>query len=347
MTEWDQAKVEQLIKDGTQESLTLDYKAREALSKDSKKRDEITKDVAAMANSDGGVLIYGVKEFDDPSKRYLPEKIESVDQTIITKEWLESIILNIRPRLVDVKITPVPINFDAPNGVVYVVEIPQSTTAHQSNDHKYYKRFNFMSVPMEDYEVRDVMGRGKDPKIELRFRIKKTTYTVDKNKDHFGLPRADRFGMYMPPNKETLVAYELETFAVNVGNIFAQYLVAHITVPYDLLQHTSRFSGGDSSNQRELNLADEYTYIEDNTVRDVVKGNFMGQPERSAARYVPILPGTHQSWDDLRLTRTFEEIDWQESVVKWVVYADNAQPNKGEKRIKDIKISHVDETDTD
>jgi len=31
---------------------------------------------------------------------------------------------------------------------------------HQAYDHRYYKRYNFQSIPMEDYEVRDLMRRS-------------------------------------------------------------------------------------------------------------------------------------------------------------------------------------------
>ena len=39
------------------------------------------------------------------------------------------------------------------------MEIAQGTTAHQADDCKYYKRYNFESVAMRDYEVRDTMRR--------------------------------------------------------------------------------------------------------------------------------------------------------------------------------------------
>src|SRR5262249_24568980 len=56
--------------------------------------------------------------------------------------------------------------------VVYVVSIPQSLDApHMASDKRYYKRFNFESVPMEDYEVRDVARRSAAPNLWLFFSI--------------------------------------------------------------------------------------------------------------------------------------------------------------------------------
>lgn len=165
---WDKEKVQQYINDAIEENSNLDYKAADALGKSEGKKKEITKDVSAMANSAGGVIIYGIKEYDDPSKKHLPEKLDVIDRTQIAKEWLEHIINNIQPRVEGLTIYPVDINAGQ-NHVVYVVEIPQSTTAHQAKDCRYYKRFNFESVPMEDYEVRDVMNRSIAPNAQVEF----------------------------------------------------------------------------------------------------------------------------------------------------------------------------------
>jgi predicted HTH transcriptional regulator len=97
---WSQKTVEQYITNQIQENLNLDYKASRAFSKSDGAIREISKDVSAMANSQGGVIIYGVKEFDEKEKRHLPEKIDPVDQTVYTKEWLEQIInSNIHPKI--------------------------------------------------------------------------------------------------------------------------------------------------------------------------------------------------------------------------------------------------------
>jgi hypothetical protein len=171
---WDQATIQQYINDGVEESRTTEYKAADALDGAPRKRKEIAKDVSAMANSAGGIIIYGVQEYRERDKRHLPKKIDPIDRTQFSRETLENIITdNIQPRIEGVTIHPVSIGTE-PNGVVYVVEIPQSTTAHQvtkDKDYKYYKRFNFKAVPMADDEIRDVMNRATIPDVQVKFGV--------------------------------------------------------------------------------------------------------------------------------------------------------------------------------
>jgi len=162
--EW-QADFELLIKDAVEESLTLDYKAADSLTNTDGKKKDITKDVSAMANSAGGLIIYGVRESSDPALKHKPEALDPIDRTVATKEWLEHVINNIRPRLTP-RIVSVQLN-TGQNDVAYVVEVQQSDTAHQAMDFRYYRRFNFESVPMHDYEIRDVMGRAKSAAFDV------------------------------------------------------------------------------------------------------------------------------------------------------------------------------------
>lgn len=181
---WDQILLQKHIDEQIEESLTLDYKSADAIGRSDGKKKEITKDVSAMANSSGGTIIYGVKEYDSLDKQHIPEKIDTLDRTQFSKEWLEHVINNIRPRISSVIIHPVDVDTD-PNAVVYVVEIPQSTTAHQATDYRYYKRFNFESVPMEDYEIRDVMNRGVMPDVSVEFKYR--TLRLDMEKHEYAL----------------------------------------------------------------------------------------------------------------------------------------------------------------
>ena len=153
--------IENLINNEVEENVHLDYKASGALDKEDKKRTEITKDVSAFANSDGGIIVYGVSEED-----HRPKGISPIDGRIYTKEWLENVIQLIQPRIDDLKIFPVRINELEQS--IYVVKIPRSGDApHMARDKRYYKRFNFKSEPMEDYEVKDLYNRVFTPKIKI------------------------------------------------------------------------------------------------------------------------------------------------------------------------------------
>jgi Schlafen, AlbA_2 len=151
--------------------LTLDYKASPSLAKDSKSRDELCKDVSAFANSAGGQIIYGIEEKDRK-----PVTVD--DGSDLTREWIEQVIdSNVQPRLEGLVITPVPVGSERH---AYVLTIPQASgrAPHQAPDKKYYKRQNFQSVPMEDYEIRDALRRATTPElyVELSFPMGNTAF---------------------------------------------------------------------------------------------------------------------------------------------------------------------------
>ena len=146
--------VEAFIRNEVQESVSLDYKRSDAI--DRTKRREIAKDVAAFANSAGGMLIYGVVEQD-----HLPVSIDDgVDHTVYSREWLEQVVLSgISPRPGDLRISQVPID---DTHSVFAVMVAQAVRGPHilNNDGRYYKRFNFSSVPMEHFEIEDVRSRS-------------------------------------------------------------------------------------------------------------------------------------------------------------------------------------------
>jgi hypothetical protein len=122
---------------------------------------------SAFANSGGGTLIYGIAEDKD---QHMPLSLDGgCDPKSITKEWLEQIINSqIQRRIDGVRINPVPLDAQPGGRVAYVIHIPQSLRApHQAADKKFYKRFNFQSVPMEEYEIRDVARRQETPDLRV------------------------------------------------------------------------------------------------------------------------------------------------------------------------------------
>jgi len=157
--------LELFVQQQVQESLHLDYKRSEALSKAAQK--EIPKDVSAFANSDGGMIIYGIEE-----SGHLPVRIDGGTlNSTVNREWIEQTILNnISPRIEGIQIQQ--ILLDTSNSA-YCISIPKSDRApHQERVTKrYYKRYNFSSVPMEDYEISDVRARSRSVKPLARFEV--------------------------------------------------------------------------------------------------------------------------------------------------------------------------------
>lgn len=167
---WTEQDLKRLIADQIGESLTLDYKESAALQRSDGKKNELSKDVSAFANSAGGVLVYGIKE-----NGHIPVAIDNgYDPVDISKEWIEQVINSrVSRRITGLRIYPVSLTETSPGRVAYVVEIPASTDApHMAADHRYYKRFNFESVPMEDYEVRDVSRRYTGPNLHFGLLLK-------------------------------------------------------------------------------------------------------------------------------------------------------------------------------
>jgi len=205
--EWTQQRLEQMIAEQETEGQYLEYKGRGSLDKTDGKRKEITKDVSAMVNADGGVLIYGMARFQDEARKHLTERIDPVDSNQYSREWLEDVVNSIRPQIQGIEIHTVPIGGSTTN-VVYVIEIPAGETAHQATDQRYYQRHITSNDPMYDFQIRELMGRIKHPKIELNFAF---TYLGN------GGPHNERWG--------------LRVFLRNTGNVLAHYVVALLEIP--------------------------------------------------------------------------------------------------------------------
>src|SRR4051812_3861855 len=133
--EWDNDDLLRLIADRVQESISLDYKRSKALSKDTKA--EISKDVSALANSAGGMIVYGMME----DKHYPIGLDAGTDPNDLSKEWLDQVISsNIQRRIDGVRIKQIELAKHNPGRVAYVVDVPQSSRApHQAADKKFYK----------------------------------------------------------------------------------------------------------------------------------------------------------------------------------------------------------------
>lgn len=321
---WDLASIQSYITNQVEENLNLDYKAADALQKTDGKKKEISKDVSAMANSAGGVIIYGIKEFSQSVKEHLPEKIDPVKRLDISKEWLEQVInSNIQPKIEGIIITPVPVGADT---VIYAVEIPQSSTAHQANDKKYYKRYNFESVAMEDYEIRDIMSRIKHPVVELEFQLERTM-------------QVERDPINRTPKTGGLqwFEYNIRVYIKNTGKVFANYVNYFLHLPEAILH----------SDEKHLNDCVEHSgckiFYGDNTYRDVldVKLQTFGKTyyNYGPSRFDPVLPGTRSRSQTIQLQNNLKVWGHQ---LSWKIHADNAEERTGEILLSDLIKNLID-----
>ena len=166
MSEWTKQRLEQMIADGIEERSSLDYKRADSLAKTDGKKTEVTKDFPRSRTQVAASLFTASLSSRMSRANTFPNVLtQFAEQTEISKEWLDQVIQSIQPRIEGVVIHPVTIS-DTDNTVCYVVEVPQSHTAHIARDHRYHKRHNFTTAQMEDYEVRDVMNRRTHPKIK-------------------------------------------------------------------------------------------------------------------------------------------------------------------------------------
>ncbi|MBU0759844.1 MAG: ATP-binding protein [Candidatus Omnitrophica bacterium] len=220
---WKEEDIVKLVSESVEENMHLEYKSLDSLGKTDSKKKEISKDVSVFANSDGGVIIYGIKEYDRQDKRHLPEILENgYEPSEISKEWLEQVIMSrVKPKIEGLLINPIAIA--SSTKVIYLISIPKSNTAHQASDFRYYKRYNFESTPMEDYEVRDVMNRTKYPVLSPSFNMVK-------------LPNSDgrehRYGLIVK--------------LINSGPLLVKYYQLEFTLPSVILVSGGYhgFSGG-------------------------------------------------------------------------------------------------------
>ncbi|MCD8403912.1 AlbA family DNA-binding domain-containing protein [Tenacibaculum finnmarkense] len=155
--------INQIIEDEIEESIHLDFKAADSLNKQDKKKMELAKDVSSFANSAGGYIIYGINE-----KNHKADSLSFVDGEIFTKEWIEQIIqTRIQRKIDDLKIIPIRVDGDLKKSI-YIVKIPESYSApHMTSDKRFYKRYNFESVQMEEYEIRNLYNRNGKSKLKI------------------------------------------------------------------------------------------------------------------------------------------------------------------------------------
>ncbi len=173
------------------ENLTLDYKRE--LSDGSKDRGELCRDVSALANSQGGTIIYGVDEQRPDRMPVLPPygtPRQVSNQPI--EEWAAQVIRDgVQPR-VDLELEV----FDLPNDPDRCILIVRTTASPLAphmitlrGDNRYYGRFyrrsNYENRIAEEYEVREMLERARRLYLGVEEELSRRGYS-DPSSAEFG-----------------------------------------------------------------------------------------------------------------------------------------------------------------
>ncbi len=137
--------LERLILFKTEEDIHLEYKEVVITS------NKIAKILSSLANTEGGNVIFGIRE-----EKNKPVEITPIS-THKTKEKIDQIArTGISPPLY-IRILPIDVNVKGKEGQVFVVYVPKKYPLlhFAKKAHRFYKRSKANSISMEEYEIRE------------------------------------------------------------------------------------------------------------------------------------------------------------------------------------------------
>lgn len=159
--------IKTLIDTKIEEDLTLEYKKVLGHNRD------IAKEICAFANTEGGIIIYGIE-----SKDRIPTNLFWIVSNNIEENIQNIVATSIQPRIEGVKVFRYP-NPTNEKQAIIVIEVVKSLYAPHMVDNRYYKRRGSVSMPMDHEEVKSAMlGSGRN--VALQLEISANLSLIDK-----------------------------------------------------------------------------------------------------------------------------------------------------------------------
>jgi len=171
-------EIKRLIENKIQESTSLDYKRELLIAKDKEKK-EFLFDIAAMYNTDGGCLVFGIDEEKDENNQNTgrPKKISGIEIENFDKlvQKIEDVVKNCtEPSVSQLLFNEITVD----NKKVFVIGIPKGlglptmVTFNQTN--KFYKRRNSGKFAVDVYELNNMFMQNQV--------LKEKAYSFRKNR---------------------------------------------------------------------------------------------------------------------------------------------------------------------
>lgn len=155
-----------LIHNKIPEDTNMDYKSPKDLENPNKNKD-IAKDVSAMANSNGGIIIYGIEE----DERGFPKEINWVEDRKLKDKLYQVIHSQIVPEIKDLTIKEIPSNEGAHKFAILINVPPSDIAPHQAHiegtQRRFFRRHGSISAEMEYYEIKDLFFARKSAFLEI------------------------------------------------------------------------------------------------------------------------------------------------------------------------------------
>ncbi len=148
----DGALINDICKDGWPESQTLEFK-REWYTSSDKDKDEMLKDICAMANTDGGILLYGIQEQLGKACKLAP-MVGVVGTTLISK-LRQHLAVWVKPSAPRIECKEISVEL----GIVLAIKVERSLTGPycyglNNGDTKFAKRFVNGTTQMSYEDIR-------------------------------------------------------------------------------------------------------------------------------------------------------------------------------------------------
>ncbi len=327
--DWDIDRLKRVLDTASeQENLTLEFKACAALkdTSGSEKR-EIAKDVSAMANASGGIIVYGVNEKTNAQ----PFEIVGFDAADVTKliDRVRDVLnYHVQPK-VHFRILQVALG-DANGRSVIVVEIPRAELEPHQVDGRYYCRRQTSNLPMSHDEVRESFFRARHPEITLEISLQEIN------------------AIYRSSSKvEVICGYSVTI--KNVGRVAAKEYRLRLYCPRDVFTlFPPTIEEKYLKSEADCQVLSSSKFVHDPGMVDYVVNATLFPGESLSASQTKELTLECNSicTESRRIREEFSVVGLTPSddSIKWEIFADNALPKSGTVTLDDlIPLSHIKE----
>jgi hypothetical protein len=177
LSQWSERELQFLIDNKLPEIIDREYKETIVIGSPSDKK-EVCKDVSAMANSQGGVIIFGLKESKKENMGSIAERLTPITDRSLKEIAQQVIVDGVKPRM-EFRFYPIPSSDGS--GEYVLLEIHKSLRGlHMVTwgaDNRYYIRRDFQSLPMTAFEIEEAYRNYAlaDERIESQLRRFKLT----------------------------------------------------------------------------------------------------------------------------------------------------------------------------